>query len=81
MAMVKREELLSDLKKYLDFEEESIAKLVTFLQVTNWRSSIEAASQRSVAAGLQKIKEDSERHAEIFKDMIDYIERSDADEF
>ena len=79
--MVKREKLLSDLKGFLSFEEEAIQKLSTFYKALGWRNYIKKEYHDKVDAGLDVLRNDTTKHANLIKEMIQYVESSNKDEF
>ena len=79
--MVKREELISDLKNDLSFEEDLISKVATFYKALGWRKCISEDRHKEVEGKLDVLKSDSEKHASIIKEMIDYVEKTDKNEY
>jgi len=79
--MVSKDALLEDLRGYLSFEEESTHKYSIFYQALGWRAVVKQVYHSNVENGLIKLEEDTERHANLVRDMIKYVEDSNKDEF
>ena len=71
--MIKKDKLLTDLKGFLRFEEDATKELLGFYQTT--------APNDMVEKGLAILKEDTQKHVRLIKEMIEYMERSDKNEF
>ena len=79
--MVKRGELLKDLRKDLSFEEDVIGKLSSFYLSLDWKEGLGETEVEKIRKGLVILKEESEKHARLIKEMVDHIESSAKDEF
>jgi len=79
--MVNKEELLKDLKNDLSFEEDIIGKLSDFYKALGWRQVLKQHDHKSIEDGLNRLKEDSEKHAGMITDMVQYVEGSPKNEF
>ena len=79
--MVSKDVLLEDLRGYLSFEEESTHKYSIFYQALGWRAVVKQEYHSNVENGLIKLKEDTEKHINLIRDMTKYVEDSNKDEF
>ena len=79
--MISKEELLKDLKNDLYFEEDIIAKMSEFYGALNWREALDRQHHETVDTGLKTLKNDSIKHANLLKNIIQYIEEAKKDEF
>ena len=71
--MVKKDKLLTDLKGFLIFEEDATKELSDFYQTVTPNDAIEK--------GLAILRGDTKKHVRLIKEMIEYMERSDKNEF
>ena len=71
--MIKKDKLLADLKGFLRFEEDATKELSDFYQT--------ATPNDIVEKGLVILKEDTQKHIRLIKEMVEYMERSDKNEF
>ena len=79
--MANRTELLKDLRKDLSFEEDVIGKLSSFYLSLDWKEGLDKTEAEKIREGLVILKEESEKHARLIKQMVDYIESSEKNEF
>lgn len=79
--MVKKEEILQDLNGYLCTEEDIINSLVAFLRNLGWKSVVSSSEHEKIEQGLLSLRRDTEKHAQMIKDMIIYVEASGKNEF
>ena len=79
--MIDKRQLLKDLNNDMIFEEDLVIKLADFYNTLNWRQAIDKQHHASLETGLMTLKDDSKKHANIIKDIIQYIEGSGKDGF
>ena len=79
--MVSKNELLKDLKNGLRFEEEAAGKYSYFLKNLGWKRAIKQQYWNNVRDGLSTIKKETEKHEQMIKDMVKYIEGLNKNDF
>ncbi len=79
--MVKREELLKDLKDYLEFEEYIVHKLCDFYLALDWKGYVPRNSHGFIQEGLITLRDDTEKHVKMVSEMIKYMGGSSKNEF
>ena len=79
--MVNKEDFLSDLRKYLEFEEGIIKQLANFYLVLGWKDYVSFEDQGRIEKGLDILKNDSQKHVNLVEEMIRYIEGAGKNEF
>ena len=79
--MVPKKELIRDLKEYLSFEEEIIGNLSDFYKALGWRRIVKKEYHGKIESGLDILKQDSTKHAQTIREMLEYVEASGKDEF
>lgn len=79
--MVKKEEILQDLNDYFCTEEDIINSLTSFLRNLGWKGVVSPQEHEKIEQGLLSLRRDTEKHAQMIKDMITYVEASGKNEF
>ena len=79
--MIKKDELLKDLRNDMNFEEDIVKKLSEFYNTLNWRQSLDKQHHIVIEKGLTELKNDTEKHAKMLGDIIQYIEGAKKDGF
>ena len=79
--MAVKDDLLKDLKSDLGLEEEIISNLSSFYQALSWKTVVDQKYHSDITNGLTVLKQDTAKHINIIKDMINYIEGSEQNEF
>ena len=79
--MVSKSEILKDLKNDLGDEESIIKQLTDFYKALGWKNVVKLKYHKEVEEGLTMLREDTEKHTRLVREMIAYIERSGKREF
>ena len=79
--MVKKEELLKDLKEVLLYEEEAVAAYSEFLKHLGWKKVVKKDFYDTIIAGLDMIKSEEAKHMRMMDDIFKYMEKSNKNEF
>ncbi|MFC1675305.1 hypothetical protein ACFL1K_05425 [Candidatus Omnitrophota bacterium] len=79
--MVNKDELLRDLNKYIEFEEDVVKQLTDFYLALSWKKYVSESDQGMIQAGLETLKKDSQKHVNLVGEMVKYIEGSGKNEF
>jgi hypothetical protein len=79
--MVKKNELLKALNEGLLMEEEMTHKLSEFFESFDWKNEVEEKDARFIEDGLKLLKNDTDKHTVLIKEMVWYIENSGLEEF
>lgn len=78
--MVRKDELLKDLKDAFALEEETVGKISEYYSAMGWRSAVRKESRETIENGLAVLKADTEKHAKMLKEMAKYVEGAGKDE-
>lgn len=79
--MVKKDVLLKHVQEDLTFEEETTHKLADFYSSLQLSLFFNPKDQKAVLDAVNIIKNDTLEHKEILDQMIDYLNKSDKNEF
>jgi rubrerythrin len=77
--MIKKEDLLASLKESLNTEERAIPIYTRHLNSTLFLSGFSKDLQEKIKNTLLTLKSESQRHEQIFKALIERLERSQKD--
>ena len=81
--MVKKDFLKKQVVEYINFEESLVEKLSEFLTAfkTHVFKEEDVAFRSEMEKELTVLKDDSEKHYSIVKEILEYIQTSDKNEF
>lgn len=79
---MERNALLNELTSSLEGEEKVVAQLAEYYSALGWKKAVFPEDRQKIEAGLTVLKTDSEKHAQIIKDIIAYVKfKGDINEF
>lgn len=79
--MIKKDQLLLDLKDDMGMEEEMIEKLSALVNALKLKDILSAEEHEKIRSSIKIMQTDSEKHHKLVADMVRYVNESERDEF